>query len=311
MRCADDPGEPGGALSDEIITQRTADLCQIAEAAFSERPPGSPSPCYVIGTEVPIPGGEQEAEAGLSVSRTDDLERTIELAKKAFLARGLEAAWQRVVAVVVQPGVEFGDASVLAYNRENTRPLSLQIEKHEGLVFEAHSTDYQTRQALKAMVEDHFAILKVGPWLTYAFREAIFALAEIEREWLAGRKGIVLSQVQQALETAMLANPVHWKKYYHGDEAYLSYARKYSYSDRCRYYWPQPEVDVALNKLRINLSHHPPPLPLLSQYLPVQYEAIRQGHLANNPESLIRHKIMEVTACYAHACGIGSHCGPH
>lgn len=308
MRCADDPH---GALSDKFITDRAADLCQAGERAFSERPSGSSPPYYVIGTEVPIPGGEQEAEAGLSITRTEDLERTVELAKKAFFERGLEAAWQRVVAVVVQPGVEFGDASVFAYNRENARPLSLQIEKHEGLVFEAHSTDYQTWQALKAMVEDHFAILKVGPWLTYAFREAIFALAEIEREWLAGRKGITLSRVQEALETAMLANPVHWKKYYHGDEAYLSYARKYSYSDRCRYYWPQPEVDAALNRLRMNLSHDPPPLPLLSQYLPVQYEAIRQGHLANNPESLIRHKIMEVTACYAHACGIRSRGGSH
>ena len=152
------------------------------------------------------------------------------------------------------------------------------------------------------MVEDHFAILKVWPWLTYAFREAIFALAQIEQEWLGSRKGIVLSQVREALEAAMLANPIHWKKYYHGDEAYLSYARKYSYSDRCRYYWPQPEVDAALSKLKANLSHNPPPLPLLSLYLPVQYEAIRQGHVGSTPEILIRHKITEVTSCYAHAC---------
>ena len=280
MRCADDPGDPKDALSEEIITERAVDLCQVAEAAFSKRPAGSPPPYYVIGTEVPIPGGEQEPEAGLSITRTEDLERTIELAKKAFLKRGLEAAWRRVIAVVVQPGVEFGDASVFAYHRDKARPLSRQIEKHDGLVFEAHSTDYQTRQALKAMVEDHFAILKVGPWLTYAFREAIFALAEIEREWLVEKKGITLSQIREALEKAMLANPVHWKKYYHGDEAYLSYARSYSYSDRCRYYWPQPEVDAALHNLLANLSDHPPPLPLLSQYLPVQYEAIRQGCLA-------------------------------
>jgi len=299
MRCADDPR---GALSEDVITERAADLCHAAEAAFSERPEGSSPPCYVIGTEVPIPGGEQETEEALSVTRTEDLERTIELTRKAFLERGLDTAWPRVIAVVVQPGVEFGDASVFAYNRQSAWPLSLQIEKHGGLIFEAHSTDYQTSQALKEMVEDHFAILKVGPWLTYAFREAIFALAEIEREWLGGRKGIVLSQIREALEAAMLANPIHWKKYYSGDEASATYARKYSYSDRCRYYWPQPEVDAALGNLRANLSHNPPPLPLLSQYLPVQYEAIRQGHVASSPESLIRHKIMEVTSCYAHAC---------
>jgi len=101
----------------------------------------------------------------------------------------------------------------------------------------------------------------------------------------------------------MIANPTHWQKYYHGDEAYLSYARKYSYSDRCRYYWPQPQVDAALNRLRANLKMDPPPLPLLSQYLPVQYEAIRQGHLSNTPDSIIHHKIMEVLKCYAEACG--------
>jgi D-tagatose-1,6-bisphosphate aldolase subunit GatZ/KbaZ len=239
----------------------------------------------------------------LSVTRTEDLERTLELTRKAFLYRGLEAAWQRVIAIVVQPGVEFGDGSVLAYDRDKARGLSLQIEKHEGLVFEAHSTDYQTRQALKAMVEDHFAILKVGPWLTYAFREAIFALAEIEREWLAGRKGVVLSRIREALEIAMLANPAYWKKYYHGDQCYVAYARKYSYSDRCRYYWLQPEVEAALGRLRANLTDNPPPLTLLSQYLPIQFEAIRQGNAINNPENLIRHKIMEVTSCYAYACG--------
>jgi D-tagatose-1,6-bisphosphate aldolase subunit GatZ/KbaZ len=300
MRCADDPD---GTLNDAVITDRAADLCQVAEAAFSEKPTGSPSPCYVIGTEVPTPGGEQETEAGLSITRTEDLERTLELARKAFFERGLEGAWWRVIAVVVQPGVEFGDASVFVYNRDKARHLSLQIEKHAGLVFEAHSTDYQTRQALKAMVEDHFAILKVGPWLTYAFREAIFALAEIERESLAGRKGIAVSHIREALESAMLANPVHWKKYYHGDDAYLAYARKYSYSDRCRYYWPQPEVDAALSRLSANLTHNLPPLPLLSQYLPYQCKAVREGRLSRDPDSLIHHKIMEVTACYAHACG--------
>jgi D-tagatose-1,6-bisphosphate aldolase subunit GatZ/KbaZ len=303
MACADDPRDPTGALSDETITLRTADLCRVGEMASSERPDGSARPYYVIGTEVPIPGGEQPAGSHLAITRTEDLDRTVELAKSAFLARGLEEAWQRVVAVVVQPGVEFGGASIFPYNRENARPLSLQIEKHNGLVFEAHSTDYQTREALKSMVEDHFAILKVGPCLTYAFREAVFALAETEEEWLGRRKGVALSQIRETLERAMITNPVHWRNYYQGDEADLAYARKYSYSDRCRYYWPQSDVDAALGKLLANLKASPPPLPLLSQYLPVQYETIRQGRLSNNPEGLIHHKIIQVIACYAEACG--------
>src|SRR5205823_6088923 len=47
--------------------------------------------------------------------------------------------------------------------------------------------------------EDHFAILKVGPWLTFAYREAIFSLSSIERELLGRGKGYRLSQVREAL----------------------------------------------------------------------------------------------------------------
>ena len=305
MRCADDAGDPHTPLKEEVVTERAADLCQAAEASRSQRVDGGPPPLYVIGTEVPAPGGEQEVEAGLSVTKPEDVERTIALAREAFLKRGLESAWHRVIAIVVQPGVEFGDASIFEYDRRKAHQLSLQIERHKDLVFEAHSTDYQSREALKQLVEDHFAILKVGPWLTYAFREAVFALAAIEQEWLSARKGITLSRVPETLEKAMVDNPVHWKKYYHGDEASVHYARKYSYSDRSRYYWPQPHVQEALLRLLRNLSQHPAPLPLLSQYLPIQYEAVRRGALANMPKHLIHHKIMEVMKGYAYACRMG------
>ena len=49
------------------------------------------------------------------------------------------------------------------------------------MVFEAHSTDYQTPAALGALVQDHFAILKVGPGVTFALREALWALSDIAR----------------------------------------------------------------------------------------------------------------------------------
>ena len=56
-------------------------------------------------------------------------------------------------------------------------------------------------------MKNHFAILKVGPWLTFALREAVFALANIEEEWLSGRKGFTTSRVRETLDEAMLANP--------------------------------------------------------------------------------------------------------
>jgi D-tagatose-1,6-bisphosphate aldolase subunit GatZ/KbaZ len=141
----------------------------------------------------------------------------------------LSGAWERVIALVVQPGVEFGVDVVFSYDREKARLLSSVLPKDSSIVYEAHSTDYQSTQALNELVEDHFAIVKVGPWLRFAFREAIFALSAMERELLGGNKAIRLSEVRQALENAMLRNPSHWRSYYHGDEAKQRFSRAYSY----------------------------------------------------------------------------------
>jgi len=307
MHLAGDPGGFSSPLAEEIVSQRAADLCRAAEEAHKELPPGSPAPLYVIGTEVPVPGGELVDPHAPEPTRPKDLARTIQEAKEAFATHGLQAAWERVIAVVVQPGVEFGDATVFPYKPENARKLSQFAEKHWQGVFEAHSTDYQSPAALQQMVRDHFAILKVGPWLTYTFREAVFALAAVEEEWLLDRKGIVTSRVREALEEAMLANPEHWKNYYRGDDVALRFARKYSLSDRARYYWPQPKVKAALQRLLANLTAHPAPVSLLSQYLPDQSAAVRGGSLSNDPVSLIQHKILEVIDHYAQACGPTSH----
>jgi len=304
MHLVGDPVERHKSLADEIVSARAADLCSAAEEAHREMQQGSPAPLYVIGTEVPVPGGEQLQAAAPETTRTQDLRRTLEIARDAFRTRHLEAAWERVVAVVVQPGVEFGDAAVFPYDHEKTKDLAAFGEKNWQGVFEAHSTDYQTPGALREMVQDHFAILKVGPWLTFAFREAVFALAMIEEEWLAWRQGQTLSGVRGALEEAMLLDPVHWKGYYRGELAALGYARKYSYCDRSRYYWPQPKVKDALETLVRNLTASPAPLSLLSQYLPKQWEEIRAGQLVYDPVKLIHSKILEVIDNYAYACGM-------
>jgi D-tagatose-1,6-bisphosphate aldolase subunit GatZ/KbaZ len=306
MHCADDPGDRLRPLPDEIVSARAADLCLAAEHAHQQLPPNSPAPLYVIGTEVPTPGGEQFESQAPVITRTEDLSRTLELARKAFLARGLHAAWERVIAVVVQPGVEFGDCSVFAYDRKEACQLSKYAIEHWNGVYEAHSTDYQTPEALKQMVADHFAILKVGPWLTFSFREAVFALAAIEEEWLQAKRGIALSQVRETLERAMLENPSHWQSYYHGDAAARRFSRKFSYSDRSRYYWAVPAVAAAFRRLIDNLIAYPAPVSLISQFMPGQAAAIRAGVLSNNPEAVIRNKILKVVDSYALACGIHS-----
>ena len=303
MHLAGDPGDASAPLAEKIVSERAADLCKAAEAAHSELPHGSPAPLYVIGTDVPIPGGELSDARAPEPTRPEDLGQTVQLTKRAFGARGLEAAWERVIAVVVQPGVEFGDATVFPYLPEKAHPLSRFVDTEWQGIYQAHSTDYQTPAALLRMVRDHFAILKVGPWLTFAFREAVFALAAIEEEWLGNRAGIVISRVREALDDAMLANPEHWKNHYRGDEAALRFARKYSQSDRSRYYWTQPNVLVALQRLLGNLTLHPPPVSVLSQFLPGQVAAVRAGEIANNPVALIHSRIQEVIDHYVRACG--------
>jgi len=304
MKCADD--DPNRPLAKTLSADRAAELALVAEDTYEQLASGGVAPNYVIGTEVPLPGGSQEQEDTVAVTTTDDVAETIEITKRAFLERGLDAAWRRVIAVVVQPGVEYGDNSLFEYDCDQALELSRFIEAYDCLVYEAHSTDYQTPYAMKKMVEDHFAILKVGPGLTFAFREAVFALTMIEEELFSGKRDVVLSRVRETLEAAMLAQPVYWKKYYQGDQQYQRFAREYSFSDRSRYYWPVSEVQAALTKLIKNLDAAPLPLSLLSQYLPVQYERIRNRRLANSPRSIMLDKVISVLADYAYACGYTS-----
>ncbi len=298
MRCSDDPGDEGAALSIEIIAKRAAELCAISEIASADR---LARPLYVIGTEVPIPGGAQEKLTELMPTSVGDLKETIEVTRKAFYDKNLHSAWERVIAVVVQPGLEFDDSNIIEYDRNKARHLVQFIKNDDRLIYEAHSTDYQPREKLKQLVEDHFAILKAGPALTFAFRQAVFALALMEQEYFIVKKRATSSNILSTIERVMKENPKHWQKHYHGEEAELQFARKHSYSDRIRYYWPHPEIEQALKKLIANLKETLLPLSLVSQHLPNQYWAVRNGKIRNDPEDLIHHKIGEILKDYAYA----------
>jgi D-tagatose-1,6-bisphosphate aldolase subunit GatZ/KbaZ len=290
MKLGDDPE---GRLSKEVAASRSADLAQAAEDAYIKRGFGG-APRYVIGTEVPVPGGTREVEDHVQMTEVADAADTLEITRKAFYSRDLESAWDRVIAMVVQPGVEYGNDFILEYDRTTAASLSKFIE-NEALVYEAHSTDYQTQEALRQMVADHFAILKVGPALTYAYREAVYALAMMEAALFpTGAR----SNLIEVLDQAMLGNPAHWRKYYPGDSIAQSFARQYSFSDRSRYYWTAPEVQAALEKLTQNLSSKPLPLSLISQFAPEQYKRIRRGQLANQPDEIVFDRIMDVLHDY-------------
>jgi D-tagatose-1,6-bisphosphate aldolase subunit GatZ/KbaZ len=300
MACADDP-EP--ALSTEAVAQRAALLCRAAENAHRQLPSGSALPLYVIGSEVPTPGGETSEGQAPAVTTAEQVRRTLSAFHAAFDQQKLSDAWERVIGLVLQPGVEFGNDVIFPYEQSKASQLSAALPEHPCVVYEAHSTDYQTPTALRQMVQDHFAILKVGPALTFAYREAIFALSAIERECHAGKRGIQLSQVREALEAAMFRNPSHWRPYYHGSEEEQRIARAFSFSDRCRYYWPDPAVQQQVDLLLANLTRLQIPLSLISQYLPEEYVAIRRGDLPADPKSMIQYHIRSVLREYAEASG--------
>jgi D-tagatose-1,6-bisphosphate aldolase subunit GatZ/KbaZ len=294
MSCAGDPA----LLGDVVVAARAAHLCAVAEKTWQRV--GGDAPVYVVGTEVPVPGGAHELLAGLRPTAPAAAAATIDAHQRAFDAAGLSQVWPRVVGLVVQPGVEFDHHKVIDFQPERIARLSGVIAAQPALVYEAHSTDYQTAANLAALVRAHFAILKVGPGLTFAMREALWALAQIEAELLpAGRR----SELRTTVLAAMNADPRHWERYYASTGAQLTMDQQYSLSDRLRYYWPVPTVERALARLLANLEANPPPLTLLSQYLPRAYAAVRSGELTMNARDWVLHHVDGVLQQYSAACG--------
>jgi D-tagatose-1,6-bisphosphate aldolase subunit GatZ/KbaZ len=292
MPCAGDSGQ----LSDEVVAQRAVRLCKAAEKA---RGTGA-APVYVIGTEVPTPGGATHSLDGLQVTSTSAAAHTLDVHKRAFEAQGLAAVWPRIIALVVQPGVEFGHDEVVSYDRNRAAPLIEWLRAQpEDIVFEAHSTDYQLPIAYRELVEDGFAILKVGPALTFALREALYALEDIESQLVSDEHRSFLPRV---VEETMLREPANWHAYYPGSEEQQKLLRLYSYSDRIRYYWHRPEIASAVERLIANLSSVTISETMYSRYLPTQYSRLRSGEIAGDIVSLIVDRIRDVLRVYGSAC---------
>ena len=299
MRVSDDPRDK--MLSDETIARRGAILYEACEEAYQELLKTNPEelrPAFIIGSEVPIPGGAQEAEESISVTKAEAVEKTLAVYKEQFEKRGLKDAFDNIIGVVVQPGVEFGDADVFHYNRTNAAELTAAMKKYDNVVLEGHSTDYQSPKGLKEMVEDGIAILKVGPALTFSLREGLFALSMMEKQLVPEEKQAKFIEV---MEDTMMKNPGNWQKHYHGTEEQLAIKRKYSFSDRCRYYFAQPEMQSAINKLFANLSEVDIPLSMLRQYMPQQYIKVRDGVLSMDPKELAEDCVVHLIEDYNYA----------
>jgi len=297
--CADDPETH---LPPEIAAERAVVLGRAAESAADQLPVHAPRPLYVIGAEVPPPGGALEDPASLEATPVEELKEVIRLYEERFKSAQLQSAWERVLAVVIQPGVDFGDRRVAPYRTELGRALSAYHERLPGIMtYEIHSTDYQPAECLGRMVRDHFILLKVGPCLTHAFRDAVFALARIESEWLAERRGVQPSNIREVLEAAMLENPVYWQSHYRGSDAELRFLRSHSKRDRIRYYWRHPAVATAFKRLMVNLSASLPP-GLVETHMSEVCGAEPSADCPADPAILIRRRIQLSLQPYFQAC---------
>lgn len=297
MKVASD--NPDERLSDETIANRTVRLAKVCRKAFEELKKENSNavrPVFIIGSEVPIPGGQTKTVNKLEVTNPDDCLESLKTFERKFRENDLSDLWDDVIGFVVQPGIEENDTGCVPYIRENARKLSLSLNDNPNIIFEAHSTDYQSKEHLKELVEDGFAILKVGPGLTFALREGLFALAEIEEEKDIKDK----SDFINILDEAMIRNPKYWIKHYHGCKEEIAFKRKYSHSDRCRYYLAEPEVAESIDRLLTNLENSIT-INDLKKHMPVQYEKVLAGKLELNPEALLLDKVINTIDDYLYA----------
>ncbi len=285
MACADDR-----ELPETTIAARAAALCAVAEKHASNSPP-----LYVIGTEVPIPGGETDNLEGISVTRPEAPVKTYELHQQAFTHLGLSSALERVIGIVVQPGVDFSNTHVIPFETLKAKKLSSAIKDIPGAVFEAHSTDYQTPTALRDLVTSHFAILKVGPELTAAYREAVVSMAMIEERLPLAKSSNILNSIA----TVMHANPRHWQGYVTSGPG-RDVELLFGLSDRIRYYWPHPEIQSALQILCANIDAAANQTALISQFACLD-EKVKASGLTLS-QKIIQSRVGAVAEKYCSAC---------
>lgn len=238
LDCSEGCAGEAAQLPDEVTAARAADLAGVAAEAA-----GNHDLLFVVGTEVPPPGGARVDENG-DISPTTPSSATATIAAHRDAMRD---AWAQVGGLVVQPGVEFSPMQVHHLPMGSDPGLRAVMMQFPGLCLEAHSTDYQTDETYLRLAELGFAFQKVGPALTFAWRRALYALNA-----LAAVAAPADARLVDVLEQAMLEDPRHWQGHYRGGD--LRIMRHYGLADRVRYYWPVPAVQIAVKALFARLD---------------------------------------------------------
>lgn len=257
LDCSEGCAGEAPQVGDAIAAARAADLMRVALEA-------SPDPdglIFVIGTEVPPPGGARMDESGdIPPTTPASAAATLAAHRDAFVSAGLEPHIPQICGLVVQPGVEFSPMHVHHMPLSREPGLKAVAATWPNLCLEAHSTDYQHPACFHRLAELGFAFQKVGPALTFAWREAVYALDHLAH--VAGYTSA--PPLADVMEGLMLASPGNWQAHYHPPTD-LRLQRHFGLADRIRYYWPQPAAQAAVSALFEAVSGRDLPEPMLAQ----------------------------------------------
>jgi D-tagatose-1,6-bisphosphate aldolase subunit GatZ/KbaZ len=263
--CAGEPAQ----LPDHITATRSAALATTA----LQHAPDPAKLLFVIGTEVPPPGGARTDDHG-DIPPTTPEAATATLAAHEAAFRAANLSLDQIGGLVVQPGVEFSPMEVHHLPLHRDPGLLASLANWPDICLEAHSTDYQHPQVFPRLAELGFAFQKVGPALTFAWREALYALDTLRFQagWATG------PSLADDMEAVMLADPGHWQGHYHGTSAEPRVERHFGLADRIRYYWPQAQARKAVVRLFADLEGRNLPDPaLLAHFRPDEIAAARQS----------------------------------
>lgn len=220
-------------LSDDQTAERSATLARVCAEESDDL-------LLVVGTEVPPPGGARADEDGdLPPTDARDALHTL----KTHIATFGDLA-PAIGGLVVQPGVEFGPTDVHHLPQDRDPGFLAALADHPTVCLEAHSTDYQRPSAFVRLAELGFAFQKVGPALTFAYRQATYALDALRQP---------TGQLRTTMEELMLSDPKYWQGHYHGDAPCVRRQRHFGLADRVRYYWPHPKAQAAVSTLMSNM----------------------------------------------------------
>ncbi len=297
LDCSEGCAGEEAQVGDELSASRAADLAAVCE----EFAPDPGRLHYIVGTEVPLPGGAREPGEAHSIEPTPPVRasRTLHMHFEKFDELGLDGAKERICGLVVQPGVEFSPFHIDHLPEGEGKALRGALDPFPNVAFEAHSTDYQLDSAFPRLANMGFAMLKVGPALTFAYRQAIYALDHI-LDWLEEDKRTA-PKIPKTLEAEMLSEPRYWRSHYQGSDQELRLLRHFSYADRIRYYWPQEKVQDALEALFTALQTHKIPEALLLQLFssqPVGRARALQRHGFGIEKALVLAEIQQALDPY-------------